>query len=358
VNEADRDSVITLPDGKEAIDMLFTPRITRLVSLALLSWAIGVIGSRPASAAGLTLTPAGVAQGLSLTTFASGFPNSGGEGPLGIAFPSTGGVLVTDNPGNIRLFPTDTDGQNAASVPVTHNYGSVNAVGLAQVGGAIYMTQYAAGAVVQINNDGTFNQTIVTGFSNVDGIAASPLTGHLFISASGNGIIYDVNPGAKTATPFENVVSDGLSVSPDGTTLYAAIVAGALSGHIIGYNIATKAQVYDSGPIPGGIDGTAAGTGSFAGFIFANTNSGTVYEVTLGSNPVATLIASGGSRGDFVSVDPSTNTLLLTQTDSIVRLHGASFVTPEPSSIALLGTGLAGLVAVVYRQRRRSTLPG
>jgi hypothetical protein len=229
----------------------------------------------------------------------------------------------------------------------------VNAVGLAQLGANIYMTQFNAGAVVQVNNNGTFNQTIVTGFSQVNGIVADPFTGHLFIAASGNGIIYDVNPITKTATPFVNVTADGLSLSLDGSILYAA----ANNGHILGFNTTSKAQVYDSGLIPGGVDGTAVGAGLFSGLIFANTNGGTVYEVTLGSNPMQTLIASGGSRGDFVTVDPSTNTLLITQTDSIVRLNGASFV-PEPASFVLLGTGFLGLLSTLTPRRLGRSLLG
>src|SRR5262245_7296665 len=68
--------------------------------------------------AGLVLTPAGVAQGFSLSTFASGFPtlDSGvpghGYGPFGIGFPAGGSVLVLDAFGDMRRFPTDTDGQN------------------------------------------------------------------------------------------------------------------------------------------------------------------------------------------------------------------------------------------------------
>ena len=80
--------------------------------------------------AGLTLTAAGIAQGLSLSTFASNFPNSGGIGPLGIAFPTSGGVLVSDGPGNVRLFATDSDGQSAASVAPIHNFGAGNASGI------------------------------------------------------------------------------------------------------------------------------------------------------------------------------------------------------------------------------------
>src|SRR5437899_2711927 len=78
--------------------------------------------------AALTLTPAGTGQGFSLSTFASGFPTFDNgrpgffDGPFGIGFPAGGAVLVLDVFGDMRRFPTDTDGQNAGSVPVTANY--------------------------------------------------------------------------------------------------------------------------------------------------------------------------------------------------------------------------------------------
>ena len=65
----------------------------------------------------LTLTAAGQAAGFGLSTFATGFPSSGGIGPGGVGFPASGGVLVSDALGNVRLFPSDTDGQDAATVP-------------------------------------------------------------------------------------------------------------------------------------------------------------------------------------------------------------------------------------------------
>src|SRR5262249_28095876 len=81
----------------------------------------------------LALTPAGVAAGFSLSTFATGFPPSVSflGGPVGIAFPNGGGVLVADDPvdpttsfsalgGTITQFPTSSDGQTYTDAGVTH----------------------------------------------------------------------------------------------------------------------------------------------------------------------------------------------------------------------------------------------
>ena len=90
------------------------------------------------------------------------------------------------------------------------------------------------------------------------------------------------------------------------------------SGHLIGFNTSTKAEVIDSGFI-NTLDGTAAGTGSiFGGLIFGNTNDGRLIEIDL-STLEQTLIATGGSRGDFVTVDRTNDTLLITQSDRILR---------------------------------------
>src|SRR5204862_4078385 len=102
----------------------------------------------------------------------------------------------------------------------------------------------------------------------------------------------------------------------DGRTLYAA----ALRERILGFDTTSKAQVFDSGTIPF-VDGPALGAGSLAGKIFGNVNDGTVWEVDLATR-AQTMLASGGSRGDLVAVDPADGTLLLTQTDRILRLHG------------------------------------
>lgn len=321
----------------------------------LYSWTALFSGTASAQ---LTVTPAGAAQGFSLTTFATGFPtgdaNPGVAGPIGMAFTSSGGVLVSDLPGDVRLFATDTDGQTASSASSTGPiYGTAGALGIASLGGNFYMGRQGNGfgnSVVQINPDGTFVQTIVTGISARD-VIADPFTGHLLVSSVGT-TIWDVDPIANTKTPFLTTLDgDGLALSGDGLILY---VAGE-SGHIIGFNTQTKVQVFDSGLITG-VDGIALGAGTFAGEIFGNTNSGQVVEVDLLNPNNKTIIASGGSRGDFVVVDPNDNTLLLTQSDSILRLHGGTFEipsVPEPATTSSLLTGLALLAGSFYLRRRR-----
>jgi streptogramin lyase len=302
----------------------------------------------------LTITPAGAAMGLSLSTFATGFPSinvgSGNAGPLGITFPNSGGVLVSDALGNVRLFPTDTGAQTAASAPIGQTYGTLLALGLAKVGSTIYMAQND-GHVVQINSTGTFNQTIVSGLGGGLALVTNPANGHLFMSGASSGIV-DVDPIAKTFSTFVGVGADGLTIDPTGSILYAES-----GGHILGFDTTSKAQVFDSLLIPDGADGAALGFGSIAGNVFANTNGGTVYEVNL-TTKAQTLIANNGSRGDFVAIDPN-GTLLLTQTDRIIRLtaSGGGFVpptgVPEPASIISLSLGGLALAGYVWRRRKQ-----
>ena len=60
-------------------------------------------------------------------------------------------------------------------------------------------------------------------------------------------------------------------------------------------------------------------------------------------------------------MDPNNNTLLLTQTDSVIRLSppaGGGFggnTTPEPSTLAPFALGALGLAGLLLRARRRTS---
>jgi DNA-binding beta-propeller fold protein YncE len=313
--------------------------------LLLASFAASLVIPNVNAEAGMMLTSAGVNEGFSLSTFATGFASAGtaggNAGPLGIAF-AAGKVLVTDFPdSSVHIFPSDTDNQNATTVP-SIPYGSVGANSLATVGDVIYMGEQNAGRLIQINPDGTFNQTILTGLNHPTGMIVNPANGHLFLSNQFSNQILDIDPINKTSNVLISSVvgPDGLSLSPDGHTLYVAS-----NNHILGFDIATHSQVFDSG-IVNSVDGTIAGIGPLAGLVFGNTNDGRFVQVNL-TTLAQTVIANGGSRGDYVTLDQSNGTLMMTQSDRILRLAPpvGGFSAPEPSSILLLGIGLLSVVA-------------
>jgi hypothetical protein len=268
-------------------------------------------------------------------------------------------VLVTDYPGNVRLFPTDTDGQSASAATIAQNYGLTNAVGLGQVGKTIYMTQQGNGTVVQLNPNGTYNGYVAGNIYQATGIVADPANGHLIVSTSGSGHnqVFDVDPATGSAKLLINSSVDGLTITADGKMLYAA--AG---DRVLGYDVRTGALVYQSALIPGTPDGIALGTGILAGNLFVNTHAGTLLELNLATDALTT-IAEGGSRGDFAIADPNNGSLLLTQSDRVLRLTappGGGFglgappnaapLVPEPSALALIAVGI-GALAVLQRRR-------
>jgi hypothetical protein len=313
---------------------------SKSVRPAFLAAAAVVACAAPGAMAQLTLTPEGVSRGYSLTVFASGFPSASNIGPLGIDFPNDGGVLVTTFTGNVQRFARGVDNQLAGSVPIINNYGMENAIAIAHVGDRMFMTQRSPNRVVELNPGyASIARTVVTTPAIATSIVANPANGHLFVSTVGGNTILDIDPVNSTSRTLVNVVADGLSINEAGTILYAAV-----NNRIIGYDTTSGVQVFSSNVITGGVDGTALGYGQRAGLIYANSNDGRVWEVNL-TTLEQTVIASMGSRGDFVTADPLRNgDLYLTQTSTIVRLSGI----PAPSTAALLGLG--GLLAA--RRRR------
>ena len=194
---------------------------------------------------------------------------------------------------------------------------------------------------------------IATGLQAVTGIVANPNNGHLYVSTLFNNIIYDIDPIAKTKSVLLNASLDGLTLSADGKTLY-----GAGNGGILGFDLSQSGtpQVFNSGFITGSADGAVIGLGPLLGNIYANTNGGTLVQIKLLTN-VQTVIGTGGSRGDFVTVDPNNGSLLLTQTDSVLRLtppNGGFGPNPVPEPATYLQAVMAACgLGLFCRFRRR-----
>ena len=334
-------------------------RVTRPLSCISASVLLGLSMSGPARAA-LTLTPAGTADGFTLSTVVGGF--FGTYGPLGEAILPNGN-FVTGSASTDRIYVfKDVDGQTLSSAvvstPYTFQTGNPQYV-MATVGGKAYGAQVAGGTIVQFANDGSFAAVAgLTGLLAYYGMWGDPTTGHL-IASSNHGLV-DIDPVAGSFRVINaSVFPDGVTVSSDGKTLYAEV-----GGNINSYNVATGAfvQTYSGGGHSPDGTGVISG-GKFSGDLIVNNNDGTVtlLDTTSGSE---TIIASGGTRGDFVSADTNNGTLFLSQYDQVARLSCGADCSiggtppppppiPEPSSTTLLGLGLAGLFALSRRYAGR-----
>ncbi len=341
-----------------------TKRIERVFGASVL--AVVLLLGEASSRAGMVLTTQAEKAGFGLKTFATGFSHTGnastGIGPLGIAFAPGGVVLVGTYPGDLYRLPDDSNGQVARNV--VSNTGAASFTGMATVGGKVYENDRSLGYIFQIasnNNFATVSYPIVAtpnSFSALNDLKADPANGTLMVSTSKG--IFDVNPISGATHLINNHYVDGLAINSAGTVVYGADrnTADPEDGHVLGFNISNGAKVFDFAfPVSEGIDGLALGSGRLQGNIFVNTNSGDLWEVNLTTDAV-TLIGFGGSRGDFVEVDPNDGSLLITQSDRILRLYaptGGGFGSvPEPSTALLLSVGLGAILGYRLLIRGRS----
>jgi len=329
---------------------------------------IGAAAMTPsAHAAGLTLTGAGAGFGLSTAIGGYAYNTSN---PVDYQFVSIGvnnaGLLVGDFGGNAYLF-NDVDNQtiaNALSVPAPIT-GSASTISLAMAsaGGTLYGSLSGSSYYV-LNQNGTIASTLALTppINSLFGMWTNPANGHL-ISSVATGLI-DIDPIAGTYTNVFTTTDqlDGVTVSADGNYAY---VADTTTSQVLGFDVLGAGygtSTFSSSTLGTGPDGMGvlAGTCRQAGDIVVNNNNGTIGLIDPSvANSGQTVIANGGNRGDYASLDTNNGTLLLSQNDQIARLQapaGCSIGTvltdaPEPASLALLATALLALATLIYRRR-------
>jgi hypothetical protein len=317
------------------------------------------VAAGPAHAT-LILTQAGIDSGFSLTTFVSGYSAQYGPLAQGIA---PNGQVITGSLLNNRIYVfNDVDGQTLASavssVPYTCETGNCN-FSMTTAGAQVYGAQAFGGVFYHFADNGTFTpipNLQSAGLRGYLGMWGDPLNGHI-IASSNLGLV-DIDPIAGTFRVINaGLFPDGVSVSPEGAVAYLAIGVGVQS-----YSIATGALL-STFPLGGGPDGTGVISGGpLNGRVVVNNNNGTVALLDpskpAGDPSRIVIIATGGTRGDFVSADTTNGTLFLSQNEQVARLScgpGCSIGSlpggevPEPGTFVLLG---GGLVAAYLRRRR------
>jgi len=322
--------------------------------------------SVPAAKANLILNAAGIADGFSVTTFASGLPSSGGafaQGPFGttvIANGSGGYNVLVEDYANATLYVfNDSDGQTPGSALLTRSFGPT-ANGFATLNGVAYGGNgFSYGS---FSSTGVFTPLSIAGLPQpLWGLAADSATGELIASTFGGGLIA-INPTANTFRTINASLSsiDGISVSPDGQTVYIEI-----SGGVKAYNVHTGALIQTLAA-PGGLyapDGTGVISSSnfLNGQVVINDNYGNLYLADPVAHTITLIGSNANERGDYTSPDFSNGTLLLVYSDQVARLScglGCSIGSapppssvPEPSSVLLISTGLAGLIGACVRRK-------
>ncbi len=300
--------------------------------------------AQPASAT-LTITAAGAALGFSVDQVVTGFPFSG-LGPIGITVLPNGNILADSVTDSTNYVFADTNGQTFASHLGVGVGGMSCCAAYATSNGWSWGGQ--GGHLVRFNNDGTIAQSY-PGIPVGNGVWTNPANGHLLIAA---GSIHDVNV-SNIAAPVDRIIpgssqADGVTVSPDGTIVYNSAITG--------YNIATGAVVFSHAVASGDGMGIITSSNSLNGDIVANTNLGTVLLIDPTGVNADVVIANNGQRGDYTTPDPN-GSLLLTQGSEIDRLSCGvgcgigTVVTPEPGSLALIATAVAGIASLRRRKR-------
>lgn len=171
----------------------------------------------------------------------------------------------------------------------------------------------------------------------------------MHVNGTPNGAI---NMNILTSNTFTVSVNGNKAFAGDDLIILAAAPNG-LTGSVNGFNF-TSLPSFPEGGALGAIQASWTGLG----FTANNQQFGYANVGVMGSNPI-TITAIGVGQGTILYaelVNPDTGKILyITPNSEAGVLDGGSSVTPEPASLTLMGTGLAGLVGLIRRKVAKDT---
>jgi hypothetical protein len=180
------------------------------------------------------------------------------------------------------------------------------------------------------------------------GLAGQPGTTNIWsgdLNIGGVGglfLVSNPNSASPSVTELTNgACFDGIAFTADGTKFYAAICGSTL---VFVLDLTTSAfslvdtshpvmacQAQDTDCADQGVDGIAVALNNttlsgidVSNNVFVNDHDGTLVRIDVNNGNAVSVVASGGSRGDFTTVGPD-NCLYVTQSDRVEKMSPCFF---------------------------------
>jgi DNA-binding beta-propeller fold protein YncE len=283
--------------------------------------------------------------------FVTGLRTCGGPGPVGMLFDGSN-FFVTDycNGTTYRMSPKggDARGPNVTAVTngLTHgltlSHGRYYGAGKGNA--ALARGVYAFGPGTLDIGHKVFAST-----GEPRGVVGDPRSNDLYVSTS-DGLyrVRDPESASPASTKVATGEFDGLAFTADGSRLYVTDFNG---GRVVGFD-RTFQKVSDV-VVGHGADGLAVARAGakvagqpVAGNVFVNANDGSILRIDTQHGDAVSVVSSGGTRGDFVTVGPD-GCLYATQSAAIERLQPCFFEPTVPEKGHGRGWLLLALIAVL-----------